>query len=161
MNRHIPAYILLWRFRLDEAEAHLRDELELGQPSRWTLQNLDMLNCFRGSFDEARRYARQLAKMEGFDPAADLARIDAMEDPALRQRALMLLEQRQDIGDQVFGKALHYALLEEYDLAMDSLEKAYEERDGYASSINYIKVYDPLRDNPRFQALLRKMNLLP
>jgi serine/threonine-protein kinase len=159
--RHVPGYFLLYQFRLDEAEAHYMDALELGQPIRWTFQNMDVLNCLRGDWDEARLYARQLARMEGFDPAADLARIDAMENPALKERALTLLKQRQDIGDRVFGKALQYALLEEYDLALDTLEKAYAEGDGYASNINFMKVFDPLRDDPRFQAMLRKMNLLP
>jgi tetratricopeptide (TPR) repeat protein len=98
--------------------------------------------------------------MEGFDPAADLARIDAMENPALKKRALLLLEQRTDIGDTVFGKALQYAALQEYDRALEILEKAYEAGDSYIAHINYMKVFDPLRDNPRFQALLRNMNLL-
>jgi len=159
--RHTPGYFLLWRYRLDEAETHYRDAAELGQQMRWTFQNMDFLNCFRGNWDEARKYATQLAAMEGFDPAADLARIDAMENPALKERALMLLEQRQDMGDAVFGKALQYAVLQEYDRALEILEHAFEAGDSYIPHINYMKVFDPLRDNPRFQALLRKMNLLP
>jgi len=27
--------------------------------------------------------------------------------------------------------------------------------------MNYMKVYDPIRDKPRFQAMLKEMNLLP
>jgi TolB-like protein/Flp pilus assembly protein TadD len=158
--RHIPGYFLLWRFRLDEAEVHYKDAAELGQKVRWSYHNLDFLNCFRGNWDEARRNARQLAEMEGYDPAADLARIDAMENPALRERALLLLEQRRDIGDTVFGKALQYAVLQEHERALEILEKAYEAGDSYITHINYMKVFDPLRDNPRFQALLRNMNLL-
>ena len=88
---------------------------------------MDFLNCFRGDWDEARNYAQQLAQLEGFDPAADLARIDAMENPELRERALTLLEQRQVMGDEVFGKALQYAVLQEHELALESLEKAYLE----------------------------------
>ena len=99
--------------------------------------------------------------MEGFDPAPDLARIDAMENPELTERALELLEQRQDIGDTVFGKALQYAVLQEQERALASLERAFEAGDGSMAHINYMKVFDPLRDNPRFQALLQKMNLLP
>lgn len=158
--RHIPGYFLLWRYRLEEAEAHYRDAAKLGHRIRWSYHNLDFLNCFRGNWEEARRNARQLAEMEGYDPAADLARIDAMENPALRERALLLLEQRRDIGDTVFGKALQYAVLQEHERALEILEKAYEAGDSYITHINYMKVFDPLRDNPRFQALLRNMNLL-
>ena len=158
--RHVPGYFLLWRFRLEEAEAHYRDAAELGHKIRWSYHNLDFLNCFRSEWEEARRYARQLAEMEGYDPAADLARIDAMENPALRERALLLLEQRRDIGDTVFGKALQYAVLQEHERALEILEKAYQAGDAYITHINYMKVFDPLRDNPRFRALLRDMNLL-
>ena len=157
--RHAPAYTLLWAGRLDEAEAHYMDELELGQPLRWTMHNLDMLYTFKGDYEEARKYARQLAAYEGFDPAADLARIDAIENPLLKERALLLLQQRQDITDAVFGKALQYALLEEYELALDSLEAAFTAGARYMTDINYMRIYDPIRDDPRFQAMLKEMNL--
>lgn len=160
--RHVPGYVLLWSSRFDEAEVHYMDALELGgQPIRWTVHNLDMLNTMRGDYDEARRRARQLAQMEGFDPAADLARIDAVENPALQERALLLLAERQDIGDGVFGKALQLALLGEYELALDSLEKAFVAGDPYAASMYYMNVYEPLHDEPRFQAMLKEMNLQP
>jgi len=160
--RHAPGYMLLWANRLDEAEVHYMDALALGgQPLRWTIQNLDMLNTLRGDYDEARRRAIQLAEMEDYDPAADLARIDAIENPQLKDRALMLLEQRQDMTDAVFGKALQYALLEEYELAMESLEAAMTTGDRYVVAIGYMRIYDPLRSDPRFQAMLKMMHLLP
>jgi len=158
--RHVPGYFLLWALRLDEAEAHYQDALELGG-TRWTIHNLDILHTLRGDYDEARRRARQLAEMENYDPAADLARIDAIENPALQDHALELLKQRQDMGDTVFGNALQYALLGEYDSALESLETAFAAGDAYATAMNYMKVYDPLRDNPRFQAMLKEMNLFP
>jgi len=159
--RHVPGFMLLWALRFDEAEVHYRDVLELGDPFRWTMQNLDFLNTLRGDYDEARRWAIQLAELEGFDPAADLARIDAVENPELRDHALELLRQRQDINDGVFGKSLQYAVLGEFESALDSLEKAFRENDGYSSSMGYMRIYDPLRENPRFQAMLKEMNLWP
>ncbi len=160
--RHVPGYFLLWNFRLDEAEVHYMDTLALGgKPFRWTVHNLDILNTLRGDYDEARRRARQLAEMEGFDPAADLARIDAIENPALKERALNLLRQRQDLGHGAFGNALQYALLGEYELALEDLETGFAAGDPYAVQLSYMKVYDPLRDKPRFQAMLKEMNLLP
>ena len=159
--RHVPGYMMLWAFRLDEAEVHYMDTLELGgQPLRWTLHNLDFLYTFRGDYDKARQQARQLAQMEGFDPAADLARIDAVENPELKERALRLLRQREDLRDGVYGKALHYAVLGEYELALESLEAGFAAGDPLATQLGIMKVYEPLQDNPRFQALLREVNLL-
>ena len=65
------------------------------------------------------------------------------------------------VGDGVFGKALQFALLGEYESALESLETGLAAGDPYAASMSYMKVYALLRDNPRFQAMLRKMNLLP
>ena len=51
-----------------------------------------------------------------------------------------------------------YAGLDEKDQAFEWLEKAYGVRD---KGIRYLKVdptLDPLRSDPRFQVLLRKMN---
>lgn len=158
--RHIPGYFLLWRGRYDEAEAHYNDAQALDIPFRWTYHNLDFLHTLRGDYDEARYNTRKFAELVGHDPAADLARIDAVENPALKDRALELLEQRTDITDGTFGKALQFMFLGEHELAMASLEAGFKARDPLASYIVFMKVYDPLRDDPRFQALLRDMNLL-
>jgi len=57
-------------------------------------------------------------------------------------------------------KAERYLKLGEYDKVMDCLEKEYEKRD---MSITYIatnkRLYDQLKDNPRYIELLRKMKL--
>jgi len=157
--RHIPGYFLLWRDRLDEAEVYYQDALSLGIPFHWTYHNLDVLYTARGDYDNARRYTRKFAELAGHDPAADLARIDAVENPALKGRALELLEQRTDIRDGAFGKALQYALLDEYELALQSLEKGFAEGDPLASFIGFMVVYDPIRDDPRFRVLLEQVNL--
>jgi hypothetical protein len=56
------------------------------------------------------------------------------------------------------GIAVWYTRAGEYDLAIDWLEKAYEE---HAPGMPYIGLFhgDALRSYPRFQELLRKMNL--
>jgi hypothetical protein len=158
--RHVPGYVLLWALRLDEAEVHFQDALDLGgQPLRWTIHNLDILNTLKGDYEEARRRARQLAEMVGYDPAADIARIDAIENPALKDHALVMLEQRQDMDDTVFGKALQFALLGEYELALTSLETGFAAGDTFSTAMGYMKVYDPIREDPRYQAMLKEMNL--
>ena len=44
------------------------------------------------------------------------------------------------------------------DLALECLNRAYEERYGALVWLPLEPVYDSLRSDPRFQALLRKMN---
>jgi TolB-like protein len=159
--RHTPGYFNLWLGRLDEAEKIYMNVLEMDPYFRWTHQNLDMLYTMRGEYNKARYWATKLAEMEGYDPAPDLARIDAVENPALKPRALELLEQRTDIVEGVWGKAMQYALMDEYELALVSLEKAFETESPWRVHMKWVVNYEPLHDNPRFQAMLRKMNLLP
>jgi hypothetical protein len=57
--------------------------------------------------------------------------------------------------------AADYALLEEKDKAFDWLEKAFQQRD---TGMIYLKVndsFEALRSDPRFQGLLRRMDLPP
>jgi tetratricopeptide (TPR) repeat protein len=59
-------------------------------------------------------------------------------------------------------RARIYAGLGEKDLAFEWLEKAYADRNINAGvGIKLDPVYDPLRSDPRFQDLLRRMNLQP
>jgi TolB-like protein/tetratricopeptide (TPR) repeat protein len=159
--RHVPGYLLLYSNRLDEAEAQYMSALELDPNFIWTYQNLDMLYTLRGDYAKARNMAKRHAELKGSDAAPDLARIDAIENPELKPRALALLEQRQDILEGVFGKAMQYVLLGELDLALNSLERAFEAGDAWSIHMNWVFVYEPLRGNPRFQAMLKKMHQQP
>ena len=48
--------------------------------------------------------------------------------------------------------------LGDHDQAISWLQQAAEERDGLMFHLNKLLLYDPLRSDPRFRALLRKMN---
>jgi serine/threonine-protein kinase len=58
-----------------------------------------------------------------------------------------------------YHMAYVYTGLGEHDRAMDWLERAYEERAGAVFGIKGSFLFASLRSRPRFQALLRKMNL--
>jgi tetratricopeptide (TPR) repeat protein len=80
-----------------------------------------------------------------------------------RAEAQKVLDQLNDLSKQKYvspiGRARIYAGLREKDQAFEWLEKGYEDR-----SIPALKVepaLDPLRSDPRFADLLRRMNLTP
>ena len=78
-----------------------------------------------------------------------------------RSQALQLLDELRALSKQryvsSYAFALVYAGLGEKDETFAWLEKAYEERSG---SLPYLKVnptWDPLRSDPRFEALVAKV----
>jgi TolB-like protein/Tfp pilus assembly protein PilF len=86
-----------------------------------------------------------------------------------KAEAQKVLDQLNEISKHKYVPALQMALiyvgLGEKDKAFEWLERAYEERSigsGLSStSIKLDSMYDPLRSDPRFADLLRRMNLQP
>ena len=80
-----------------------------------------------------------------------------------RLEAQKVLDQLNEISKEKYVPALHRALicagLVEKDKAFEWLEKAYEEH--FIIAIKVHPAYDPLRSDPRFADLLRRMNLNP
>ncbi len=56
-----------------------------------------------------------------------------------------------------FAFAVIHAGLGEHDLAIDWLERAYEDRNGWMVYLNVAPHFDPLRSHPRFEELVRRM----
>jgi serine/threonine protein kinase/tetratricopeptide (TPR) repeat protein len=81
-----------------------------------------------------------------------------------RTEAQKMLDQLNALSKQRYVPAVYiariYAGLGERDKAFESLEKAYEER-SLTGEIRLNALYDPLRSDPRFADLLRRMNLQP
>jgi serine/threonine-protein kinase len=79
------------------------------------------------------------------------------------EKAREVLRQLQERARHGYFAPYHmvyvYTGLGELDAAMDWLERAYEERSGAVYGIKTSFVLAPLREHPRFTALLKKMNL--
>ncbi len=75
------------------------------------------------------------------------------------------LRQLEQLSQERYVSPYHmayvYTGLGETDRAMDYLERAFEERAGSVYGIKGSFLFTSLHSHPRFQALLRKMNLLP
>jgi len=57
-----------------------------------------------------------------------------------------------------FASAMVYSLLGETDAAIRTLEEAYDERDAEMVQLYANPAFDSIRSDPRFQALLHRMN---
>jgi len=158
---HVMGWILADSNRTDEAYAYYEQALEIDPHFSTTIFNLINLNMMTGRYDEARARCLQLATVAEYDPATELAVIDALENPELIGNALSIMEQDPVLPDGALGKALYLMMLNEPELALDNLEKGFAKSDPYMVHMKRTNLYDPLRENPRFQALLAKMNMWP
>ena len=61
-------------------------------------------------------------------------------------------------GSSNLGSYVGTRGLGKHDQAIDWVNKACEQRDGLCAYFNVAPLHDPLRRNPRYQALLRRMN---
>ncbi len=158
---HVIGWVLGSTDRTEEAFAYYAKALELSPHRSSTIGNLINLNIRTGHFDQARIYSREFETLVGEDPDTVLAVIDAVENPELKAEALRQLEQDHATPDGMGGAAYYLMFLGEPDLALDSLERGFAAGDPYVVHLKRERVFEPLHDNPRFQALLKKMNLWP
>ena len=64
-------------------------------------------------------------------------------------------------GGDAFGVARRYVDAGDYDKAVDWLERAYDDCDPNLPYVQALPFYDPMRSDPRFQELVRRMGLPP
>jgi hypothetical protein len=108
------------------------------------------------------RIARNPELVEAFEEGL----AEAGHEGAFRRLADLLAARLEESGGIVAPGgvnaktvATHYLYAGDYDRAMDWLERAYEAHTPTVLGVASDPVYDPLRSDPRFQDLLRKMNL--
>jgi Tfp pilus assembly protein PilF len=138
----------------DLAIAQLKNTLEMDPNFSLAHSLLGQAYQHKGLYEEAKLEFQKAARVRWTALAYALTGQKAEAEKALRA----LKEQSKQRYIASTDIALTYAALGEREQGFIWLEKAYEER---GSDLIYLKVdpwFDPLRDEPRFQALLRRMN---
>jgi tetratricopeptide (TPR) repeat protein len=81
----------------------------------------------------------------------------------MKDEAFKILERLDGLPkDRYVGplfRAFVWTGLGETNTALENLEKAYEERESWMALLKVWPVFDSLRSEPRFNAILKKMNL--
>jgi eukaryotic-like serine/threonine-protein kinase len=146
--------------RYDEAIVQFRRVLGAEPNFTSSLGGLWSAYHFKQMYGEAAQYAARLLAVGAYPELgaaferenASLGYAGALRNAAAR---------REERSGTSFDIARMYAFAGDKDLALRWLEKAYQDGD---STMVYLKVdpsFDVLRDDPRFQTLLRKMNFPP
>ncbi len=113
-------------------------------------------------YADAEAQLRAVARHLGMDPDAKVILVRGIADPASRAAALDSLDRapaNADIrGDQLIYSAF-LALLGDRTRALTELEAYSTRRSAAAGGMLWTRPFDPLRSDPRFKAVLKKMDL--
>ncbi len=109
-------------------------------------------------------YEKAIAQSEKWAPLDPRRRVSTLTDflrylaAGNRLEAMNIVDQLDDT--QSYTKALGYALLEEKDQTIEWFQKGLDENQPVLE-LSVYPHFDFLRDDPRFQDLLRRMKLMP
>jgi TolB-like protein/DNA-binding winged helix-turn-helix (wHTH) protein/tetratricopeptide (TPR) repeat protein len=151
--------------RFDEAIEQCRKALELDPSFAPAHGTLGHVYAAKGMYREALTEYEKFAALSGGSPGSTALVGYAHARLGQRSYALRVLDQLRAAAKQRYVPALSFAIvyvgLGEKEQAFLWLEKAYDER---TNSLAYLKVaatWDPLRSDPRFADLVRRIGLPP
>ena len=136
-------WLLVYVGRFDEALKEMQRAVELDPLSAVMTTDLSAPYTLKKDYDKAIAQCRKALEL---DPSFFLSHF-----------VLGWIEMNRS----PYHQALVYLGLGENSLAIDWLEKAYEGRSPWLTWLKVEPMFDPLRSDPRFQALYKKMNFSP
>ena len=155
MNVHLAEHYIDAR-QYDRALEQLRKTLELDPTFAYAHGLLGLL------YEEEKLYPQAIAEFQGVSQPADVAYVQALSGN--RKEALKILGQVIELSKHRYVPAskiaVIYAALGERDRAFEWLEKALAERSAGPGIVHNPR-FEPLRSDPRFQALLRRYGFPP
>ena len=157
--RHHLASVLIAAGRLKAAVEEARKGVELAagfSVAHWTLTHaLGLLS----RYEEAIAVAREAVTLSPEDPTSTTMLAWACGQAGNRDEATAIVKQLEagyrDGRNTAIVVAHGFVALGDRDEAFRWLSKAYDERDGWLIFVNHWPTWEPLRSDPRFQALLR------
>ena len=143
--------------RYDEAIAHLKKTLELDENFIATHGNLAAAYQLKGDYAASVGALAREREINGEYEVAALMR-DSFAKGGWEGFLRYVTEDRRATRT-FYSVAAFHAALGEKDKAFAALNKSYEDREAPLTRLNIDPLLDPLRDDPRFQELLRRVGL--
>ena len=159
----------IWARQYDKAQAQFRKCAEMFPGFAIDHERLAQLLAFLGKFEDAIAEDTRARLLSGEEEHSVLQKEAALRHAwtsgGSRGYWEQLLEFTQlpvnppETYNSPFGTAILYAQLGEKSKALDSLERAFDQRSLSMTELAIEPSFDPLRPDPRFQALLHRLNL--
>jgi DNA-binding winged helix-turn-helix (wHTH) protein/TolB-like protein/Flp pilus assembly protein TadD len=148
--------------RYDEAIERYREAVELERNYSWGYVFLAEAYGQKGMYDEALAEVNKALSLAGYTRAiATLGYIYALAGRG--DEARKVLGQLEELSKRKYVPAFFIATIHiglgNKDQAFEWLEKAYQERNPNLVNLKVHPIFDPIRSDPRFANLLRKVGL--
>jgi adenylate cyclase len=155
--------IYLYSGRYDDAIELYERALEIDPNSPFPLGNLGLSYVQKGMFEKGIPMIERAIEIEHSNPSSmnDLAysyaKAGRMDD--VRRVLADLLEMRKGSKRAAPAIAGVYAVLGEHENAFEWLERGFEEHSPYMGTVHLDFIFEPLRTDPRWTNLLRRIGL--
>jgi serine/threonine-protein kinase len=162
VNR-LMVYVYWLAERYDEAIEHGKKAIDLYPHSAGIHDILGLAYVLGGRVHEALRTLETARSLAGNDPmynwALGYSHARHGRRPEAHEAIRSLEQLRSSVHFSPTWLAILYGALGEPDRAFELLNAAYDERDGYLAAVKVDPLYAPLRSDPRFTELVRRMGL--
>lgn len=161
--RRSLGWAYLYARRYEQARYHLERAITMNPNAEETFRVLGVTLALEGKHADAERLLREAAAMPGAGTYTSASLGYALARAGRRDEALALLAELEAHAAVGYVSPVAFATimlgLGDIERAIDWTERAYDERRGWLAYVNVNPIMDPMRGHPRFEAVVRRMNL--
>jgi TolB-like protein/DNA-binding winged helix-turn-helix (wHTH) protein/Flp pilus assembly protein TadD len=150
--------VLHFARRDDEAIADLKKTLEMDATYPWTHRNLGLCYLEKKMFSEGIAEFQKVRELSHGDLGGIILGY-AYALAGRRDEAIKVIDQIKERKGNASAVAMIYVGLADKDKALEWLEKAYQEHERLPFALKADPMWDPIRSEPRFIELTRRMKL--
>ncbi|PWT88215.1 MAG: hypothetical protein C5B55_13490 [Blastocatellia bacterium] len=163
INNAVLTSASIYARKYDKALAQGRNVFDLDPTFPLARHWLGMALIANGKYDEAITVARQVSPDSPFGWVFVNVIAQAYAKQGKRTEAEQQISLLRELAKTRYVRSYYlasiYATLGDKDKAFAELERSFDERDCYLGRMSVDPFMDPLRDDPRFKNLLKRMNL--